>query len=153
MNRHAHLKCPSYLPELPHSEAFAVVTGTSDEPEVAYLQKTLPVDDKLLAMTEPVDPTEVFRFAGPCAGPDCRHFDRATRRCTLVARAVEMLPVEVMKAPPCAIRKDCVWWNQEGRAACVRCPQVVSLNHRPNEEFARAATPTARERNGRTAPR
>ena len=148
MNHHEHLKCPSYFPEWPKSEAFAVVTGSPDNPDVAYLDKPLPVDDKLIAMTEPVDPTEVFRFTGPCAGPRCQHFDRESEKCQLVARAVRLLPVEVAKPPPCAIRKDCVWWNQEGGAACTRCPRVVSLNHRPSDEFARAAKPPPDEWNG-----
>ena len=152
MNHHEHLKCPSYLPEWPGSEAFAIVSGSPDNPDVAYMDRPLPVDDELTAMTAPVDPTEVFRFTGPCLGPRCRHFDRDSETCQLVARAVQLLPVEVVKPPPCAIRKDCVWWNQEGRAACVRCPQVVSLNHRPSEEFTRAATPSSRESNGRTTP-
>ena len=135
-------QCPSVFPEWPESEVFAVVAGTPDEPQVAYLDKPKPVDDDLLRLTEPVTPTEVFRFTGPCAGPQCAHFDSNQQKCQLASRVIHWIPVAVDKLPACAIRRDCVWWNQEGRVACMRCPQVVSNNYAPTEIFSKAARPS-----------
>jgi len=68
--------------------------------------------------------TEVLRLAAPCAEARCRHF--AGHRCTLATRIVGQLPAVAGRAPPCALRPTCRWWNQEGVAACLRCPQVVT---------------------------
>jgi hypothetical protein len=122
--------CPSAQPEMAGSLLFGVVTGSVDRPRVAYLAEPQPVSDELLAMSGPVRPTEVFRFAAPCAMSQCRHFDGVN--CRLVQRTVQLLPVAVERLPPCRLRPKCRWWRQEGRAACLRCPQVVTENYRPS---------------------
>ncbi|MCA2699690.1 MAG: nitrogen fixation protein, partial [Microcystis sp. M179S2] len=43
--------------------------------------------------------------------------------------------------PPCRIRQNCRWWLQEGKAACLRCPQVVTDNYNPSETFVKVAEP------------
>ncbi|NCS45084.1 MAG: nitrogen fixation protein, partial [Microcystis aeruginosa BS11-05] len=43
--------------------------------------------------------------------------------------------------PPCRIRQNCRWWLQEGKAACLRCPQVVTDNYNPSEIFVKVAEP------------
>ena len=68
----------------------------------------------------------MFRFAAGCIQGGCRHWEGDTKRCRLVAKTVQLAPVVVEKLKPCAIRSDCRWWRQEGKAACVRCPQVAS---------------------------
>lgn len=133
--------CPSYRPEFPDARAFAVVVGTPELPEVAYMKDAKPVDDALLALAGDVDPTEVFRFAGPCAGPRCQHFDRPSGNCRLVQRSVRLFEVETERLAPCAIRAQCKWWRQEGRAACERCPGIVSSHSLPTEIFIEAARP------------
>jgi len=47
--------------------AFGVAGGTAAEPPVSYLKEPLPVTPELLELAEPVEPTEVFHFAAPCA--------------------------------------------------------------------------------------
>jgi hypothetical protein len=37
-----------------------------------------------------------------------------------------MLPEVVDSLPACNICRDCRWFRQEGRAACMRCPQIVT---------------------------
>jgi hypothetical protein len=136
------LLCPSALPEMPEGRVFGVMGGTATEPRLAYLDEAAPATGDLLAMAGEVQPTEVFRMAAPCVGSQCTHFDG--RDCGLATRIVQILPAVVDTLPPCVIRKDCRWFQQEGKPACMRCPQVVTLNCAPSEGMARAATPAPR---------
>ena len=54
---------------------------------------------------------------------------------------VENLPDVVEQLPPCSIRSNCRWWQQEGRAACIRCPQVITDNYSPSEVMRQTAKP------------
>jgi hypothetical protein len=116
-----------------------VVERTDEGPRVAYLNEDVSVTDELLAQTMPVPPTEVFRFAAQCEERRCTHFDGA--RCQLATRIVHILPVVVETLPICLIRSTCRWFSQEGRAACVRCPQVVTETSEASAEYVRAARP------------
>lgn len=123
--------CPSARPELADSIVFGVIGGTVTEPRVAYLKQPLPVTDELTAKVHPVTPAEVFRTAAPCAAKGCQHFDG--QDCRLAMRVVQKLPAVVAQLPPCSIRRDCRWWQQEGKAACMRCPQVITDHYKPSE--------------------
>lgn len=123
--------CPSAQPEMTGSVVFGVVGGTLDAPRVGYLATPLPTTPELLALSGPVEPTEIFRFAAPCAGSACRHFDGST--CRLAARTVELMTPVVDQLPPCRVRPECRWWLQEGKDACLRCPQVVTQAYAPSE--------------------
>ena len=131
--------CPSAQPEWTGSVAIGVVGGTVDEPYVTPLASPQPVTDELLRLAGPVEPAEVFRFAAPCLCKGCAHFQG--ERCRLVERVVGLLPVVASDLPECGIRPDCRWWRQEGRAACLRCPQVVTTNHNPSPLMVEAAAP------------
>ena len=133
--------CPSAQPDMEGSTIFGVVGGTADEPRVAYLDQPQPVSEELLQLADPVLPTEVFRFAAPCAGHGCRHFDGT--HCQLAARTVNILPEAVDVLPACAIRPACRWWLQEGKAACLRCPVIVTQNQVPSDAVTLAATPVS----------
>lgn len=133
--------CPSTThPEQGESVVFGVVGGTVESPRLAYLREPQPVTDELLAVSGSVAPTEVFRFAAPCAGSGCRHFDGTD--CRLAQRIVSMLPTVVDILPVCPLRSSCRWWQQEGKAACLRCPQVVTKTYHPSEQLRQVATPT-----------
>jgi hypothetical protein len=133
--------CPSAQPDMAESVVFGVVGGTAVEPRLIHLVEPRPVTEELLAMADPVKPTEVFRFAAPCAGSRCAHYDGAN--CRLAQRTIALLPAVVETLPPCRIRAHCRWWLQEGRAACLRCPQVVTENYLPSEQMRQAADPSA----------
>jgi hypothetical protein len=133
--------CPSVPPHYPDAVAFGVVGGTVAEPELIPLVPAVPVTDELLALAGPVSPGEVFRFAARCVEGGCRHWEAPAQRCRLVAKTVEFVPIAVEKLKPCAIRSNCRWWAQEGKAACVRCPQVASSDPARDEALARAASP------------
>lgn len=131
--------CPSARPELADSIVFGLVGGKAIQARVTYLKQPLPVTDELLAKASPVTPTEIFRTAAPCASKDCQHFDG--KDCRLATRVAEKLPAVVKELPPCFIRRDCRWWQQEGKAACLRCPQVITDNYNPSELMHEVALP------------
>ena len=131
--------CPSAQPDMEGAVVFGIVRGTAEEPRVGYLEAPLAVSDEVLALTGAVRPTEVFRFGARCANGACAHFDG--ENCRLVRKIVTDIEPVQPDLPPCSIRKDCRWWKQEGRAACVRCPQLVTEDYRPTPSLRRAATP------------
>ncbi|QLE55849.1 nitrogen fixation protein [Nostoc sp. TCL26-01] len=137
---HKNTLCPSARPESEDSIVFGLIGGTVTEPHVVYLQQPLPVTDELIAKANPVTPAEIFRMAAPCAAKGCQHFDG--HDCRLAMRIVEKLPAVVEKLPPCSIRRDCRWWQQEGKLACMRCPQVITDNYNSSEFMRQVAIPT-----------
>lgn len=116
--------CPSAQPDMPNSMLFGVVVGTPEQRRVGYLTQPKPVGREVLALAGPAKPTEVFRLAATCVDHGCKHFDGTD--CTLAKRIVQFLPTAVSGLPPCKIRASCRWWRQEGKAACLRCPLVVT---------------------------
>ena len=115
------------------SAVLGVVGGTVDEPRLAYLEALQPITNELLALSGPVKPTEVFRFAAPCAGRGCKHFDG--QNCQLATRVTRSLPQVVERLPRCDLRPRCRWWKQEGKAACMRCPQIVTESYHLPEDY------------------
>jgi hypothetical protein len=129
--------CPSAQADWSGSVVIGVVGGSAEEPRLTPLAKRLPVTDKLLALSHPVSPTEVFRFAAPCRQAACAHF--AESKCQLARRVAEILPAVTPELPVCSVRENCRWWQQEGPRACARCPQVVTDNYNPSEQMREAA--------------
>src|SRR5262245_13425004 len=123
--------CPSARPEMEGSVVFGVVGGTVERPRLAYLDEVRPVTEELLRLAGPVPPTIIFRIGAPCAGQACGHFDGTA--CRLATRVAQLLPPVVDGLPACQLRPDCRWWQQEGKAACLRCPQVVTDVREPSE--------------------
>ncbi|KZL49340.1 hypothetical protein A2T98_13390 [Nodularia spumigena CENA596] len=110
------------------------------EPRVAYLKQPQTMTEELIAKVSPATPAEVFRTASTCATNNCQHFDG--QDCGLVTRIVDQFPIALEELPPCSIRRDCRWWQQEGKAACMRCPQVITDNYNASELMIQVATPT-----------
>lgn len=131
--------CPSAPPKVGEGFAFGVVGGPGEQPHVAYLTEPVVVTEGLLAATSPARPTEVLRFAAPCAGAACGHFDGED--CTLATRIVKVLPLAVARIPACVIRPNCRWWRQEGKDACLRCPGIVTESPGGSEAYRLAADP------------
>ena len=119
---------------------FGVVGGTAEEPVISYLDEPQAVTAELLALAAPVEPTEVFRFAAPCAEGGCQHFDGAT--CGLGRKLAHGIPAAVPRLPPCRLRPSCRWFHEQGRAACLRCPLVVTMHYRPSSALRNAADPS-----------
>lgn len=129
--------CPSAQADWEGSVAIGVCGGTADEPRLTHFESALPLDDDLLSLADPVTPAEVFRMAAPCLCTGCVHFENAT--CRLAERLVQILPAVTSHLPKCPIRPHCRWWQQEGAAACLRCPQVVTDNYNAADEMRRVA--------------
>ncbi|MDB9323239.1 nitrogen fixation protein [Nodularia spumigena CS-591/04] len=132
--------CPSARPQPGESLVFGVIGGTVTEPRVAYLKQPQTMTEELIAKVSPATPAEVFRTASTCATNNCQHFDG--QDCGLVTRIVAQFPIALEELPPCSIRRDCRWWQQEGKAACMRCPQVITDNYNASELMIQVATPT-----------
>ncbi|MGD1910430.1 MAG: nitrogen fixation protein [Rivularia sp. (in: cyanobacteria)] len=96
--------CPSARAESGNSVVFGVISGTVEEPQVAYLNEPQPVTDELIAKVSPVTPAEVFRTASPCAKSGCLHFDG--KDCRLAMRIVEKMSAVAEELPPCSIGQD-----------------------------------------------
>jgi hypothetical protein len=117
--------CPSAQPDTDGAKVFGVFVETADAVlRVGYLTEAQPVSPDILAATGERRPTEVMRVASPCMGVSCMHFDGSD--CKLAARVAKMFDPVVSGLPRCVIRPTCRWFRQEGRAACLRCPQVVT---------------------------
>jgi hypothetical protein len=106
---------------------------------VVYLSEIVEADEAVLASTGDVSPTEVLRLAGDCHASQCVHFGDG--RCHLASRVARMLPAVVDVLPICTIRASCRWYAQEGRDACLRCPQVVTECHDASADFVQVASP------------
>lgn len=133
--------CPSARPELADSVVFGILNGTVEEPRVTYLKQPQLVTDELIAQASPVTPTEIFRIAAPCATSACQHFDG--KNCRIAQRTVEHLLTVVEELPACSIRASCRWWQQEGKAACMRCPQIITDDYNPSQLMREVAKLTA----------
>ncbi|HEY0183595.1 MAG TPA: hypothetical protein VGC09_12385 [Rhodopila sp.] len=132
------IRCPSAQPSA-DGLVIGVVAGTAEARRIGYLTEPQPVTQEILALAGPVAPAQVFRMAAPCMGEGCKHF--AGGDCHLVKRIVAALDPVVSGLPPCQIRPTCRWFRQEGRAACVRCPQVVTNTYDATELQRRVADP------------
>lgn len=133
------LSCPSAQPSMEAPRLLGVVEPTEDGPRVAYLNEEVAVTSDLLGAAAPARPAEVFRFAAICETSRCTHFDGM--RCKLAARIVDRLPPVVDALPVCLIRPTCRWFAQEGREACLRCPQVVTECAEASPDYVEAARP------------
>lgn len=131
--------CPSAQPDWQGGITIGVVEGTKEAPRLVHLSRALPVSPELLDLAKPATPTEVFRFAAPCMQGQCVHFRDS--RCNLVTQIVNLLPPVEAALPRCTIRSSCRWWLQVGKAACMRCSQMVTDNYNPSAEMRAATVP------------
>ena len=136
--------CPSAQPGMANCRVFGVRDPTPEGPRTAYLDRTVEARADLLAKASPAPPTQVLRLAATCEESQCAHFDGTD--CRLATQIVALLPTVVAVLPRCAIRPECRWYHQEGRAACLRCPQVVTELSDPPAALRLAAQPHARAR-------
>jgi hypothetical protein len=118
-------KCPSAQVGMAELTILGIASYSNGNAEIAYIEEPISFSDGLATLAESVPKSRVFRLAGACEERRCLHFDG--NECRLAQRIVHSLPVVVDILPPCTIRKDCRWYSQEGAAACMRCPQIVTL--------------------------
>src|ERR1700753_1460760 len=101
--------CPSAPPDWGNARAIGVVGGTAYQPRVTPLELSVPVTAELLALAQPISPTEVFRFAATCQTEACPHFKGGS--CFLAEKVVQLLPRVAERLPFCTIRPSCRWFR------------------------------------------
>lgn len=114
-----------------------VVNRDGPAPTLAYLDEPVAPTPEMLALAAPLPVSNVFRLAARCEESKCTHFDGT--RCQLAVRIANMLPEAVDSLPACTIRPQCRWFRQEGRAACLRCPQIVTGTYEADELLQQVA--------------
>jgi hypothetical protein len=144
MSQRTQLLCPSAQPDWQGSILIGLLDAASPEPRIVPLAEPAPVTASLLALAHPIPPTEIMRFAAPCAGAACSHF--SGDRCTLVVRAIAELRPDTAHLPYCRIRATCRWWAERGRPACLRCPQINTDGAPDTAAMQRIAAPPAAAR-------
>ncbi len=136
--------CPSAQPDMVGARVFGVVSGDADGVRVAYLKADAKVSLADISALGDVEATRVFRFAGQCEEHRCAQFENG--RCGLGDRITAMLTPVVECAPSCQIRDICRWHSEQGIAACLRCPQIVTRVPSDDSALARAADPSVAQR-------
>ena len=131
------LKCPSAQPGMGDVQVLGVVSRDADAPRLAYLDQPMAATPEMLELAAPVAVSEIFRLSARCEEQKCMHFDGS--KCQLAVRIATLLPEAVDTLPACNIRSDCRWFRQEGRAACLRCPQIVTGNAEADDLLRRVA--------------
>lgn len=134
-----NLLCPSAQPEMAGARIIGVLSGTSTDPRVAYLEPDTHIDPDVANGLGELSPTQVFRFAAKCEKKGCSHFSEG--RCSLGDRVVAHLPEVVDTLPVCQIRSGCRWFAEQGGGICRRCPQVVTMIPKSDDALNRAALP------------
>ena len=131
------LKCPSAQPGMGDVQILGVISRDAEAPQLAYLDEPMPPTPEILALAAPLNVDQVFRLSARCEEKKCTHFDG--HDCQLAVRIAKMLPEVVDYLPACNTRPDCRWFKQEGRAACVRCPQIVTATQEADEHWQQVA--------------
>ena len=81
------LSCPSAQPDMVDAHPFGIVSGTVQEPRVAYLKRDAEVTPEMMAELGDLDPTRILRFSARCESSRCAQFEGG--RCGLGERAAE----------------------------------------------------------------
>jgi hypothetical protein len=118
-----------------------VISRDGEAPLLDYLNEVVDATPDVLAAAAPAAVSQVFRLAARCEESKCSHFDGT--RCQLAVRIAKLLPEADEKLPACVIRPECRWFRQEGRAACLRCPQIMTGNVEADDRLKEVAGPVA----------
>ena len=129
--------CPSAQPDMAQARVIGVVSGSAEAPRIAYLKAEAVFDAADVPLLQGINPVEAFRFAARCEEGRCVQYEDG--RCSLGQRLVDGVDPVVDSLPSCTIRDTCRWFAEQGRAACLRCPQVVTLIPRGGDRLSRAA--------------
>jgi hypothetical protein len=143
-SKEAPLRCPSAQPGMADVQVLGVRSGSADMPELLYLNEPVAATAEVLALAAPLPPVRIFRLAANCEQSKCVHFDGS--QCQLASRIVKLMPEVSEHLPPCIIRPRCRWFQQEGGAACLRCPQIITLNLDTDERLKEVAVPVLQHR-------
>ena len=113
--------CPS-APLYPGSKLLGIVKPDNS---VDILEQPMEVDDHFVEVANKGKAAEQkFRFVNKCLKSGCEQWTGET--CGVIKRIVDAMDDFLNEAPlpPCSIRPDCRWYDQEGAEACKVCPTV-----------------------------
>lgn len=133
------LLCPSAQPEMPGAMIHGVLDARTGC--IQPLDRPEPLTESLIALTQPLLPTEVLRISAVCQQSRCGHFTGST--CSLGERLVQILPASGGNVPRCAIRSDCRWFAEQGSKACMRCNLIVTDGFLRSETMTLLSKPQA----------
>src|ERR1700687_2145603 len=102
------LLCPSGSPEWADAKLIGVVGGSATSPRVVPVAHAIGVTPELLALSGPVSPTEVFRFAATFVEKRCKNFQHGS--CHVAEKIVKLLSAVSDRLPFCTIRASCRWF-------------------------------------------
>jgi hypothetical protein len=131
------LSCRSAQPDMAGVRVFGIIGGSVEPPRVEYLKESAAIDASVFDKLANVQPTHVFRFSAKCEEYRCAHYNG--RRCILGQRIVDKLDPMIDMLPPWLVRPTCRWFAQLGAAECQRCPQVVTLIPKGDDNLNQAA--------------
>jgi hypothetical protein len=135
------LMCPSAQPGMADVRVLGVISREGEAPRLDYLNEVVEATPEVLEAAAPAAVSQVFRLAARCEETKCSHFDGT--HCQLAVRIARLLPEADEKLPACVIRPECRWFRQEGRAACLRCPQILTGNSEADARLQEVAGPVA----------
>lgn len=119
------------------ARVIGLLSGTPQAPRIAYLKAEAVIPAQAVPVMPGLAPVELFRFAARCEEGRCAQ--HADGRCSLGQRLVDGVDPVVNSLPSCTIRESCRWFAEQGRPACLRCPQVITLIPHGNDRLSRAA--------------
>jgi hypothetical protein len=130
-------QCPSAHVSTPGARLFGVqVRNNRGSRQLAYLTETQPINEHMMKLAGTAPPHEVLRVAAPCIEAACLHWEG--NGCRLATRVATLMPQAVSSMPRCAIRPACLWFKQEGPAACLRCPGLSTLEQHAEDDLGAA---------------
>lgn len=118
-------RCPSGVSTAADAMVFAVVGANQAQPLLRYLDRVIPIAAVLDAGTSHADIASQLRVSSNCVGGHCQNYNHERHACSLATAVWTTMSPVVQNPPPCAIRRNCVWWKQEGVDICTRCPAVT----------------------------
>jgi hypothetical protein len=149
-NKNHSFSCPSAQPDMENAQVFGVVSGTPTEPRIAYLRTDAIIKQSTLENIGALEATHVFRFSAKCEENRCSQFDGTS--CGLGRRIANGLDPVVDVLPSCQIRPTCRWYAENGKDACFRCPQVVTLIPHDKSKLSQVAQIPLGMANAKTPP-
>ncbi len=127
MKTDQQLDCPSAPHQHPEARLLGVVLEEEGEARVAYVEKDTALPEDFDPGSLGIDPGHALRFAAPCANRGCGQWRDGA--CGLGKAIIEQLAPVVDVAPACTLRQTCRWYAENGKASCLRCPQITTRVH------------------------
>lgn len=116
--------CPSMHPEYAKDgKVFGEVSIENGTVATSYFDEARDIDMDFVKNSSPQQLSREYRISGQCQQSSCNNWEN--EQCGLVARITKNVPKGVKGVANCPIRSNCLWVQQEGKAACFTCSSWV----------------------------